>query len=120
MSNRIPEATQENLQEAFADTIRHDDRVTLDGLAEAFQKAMRTHTELAADEAMQLANNRLMGYGVETINGGEDREAVAYYVNMGDPYVYTVIYDIPANKFYVTGYVDWVEWRENNRKYKLS
>lgn len=117
---RIPEATQVNLQEAFADIIRHDDRVTVDGLAEAFQKATKSHSDIAADEAMQLANNRLMGHGVETITGGEDREAVAYYVNMGDSYVYTVIYDIPANKFYVTGYVDWVEWRENNRGYGLN
>jgi len=119
MPSPSPIANRKNLQTAFAEAIRHDDRVTLEGLAEAFQKAINLHTDLAADETMQLANNRLMGHGVETINGGEHREAVAYYVNMGDPYVSTVIYDIPANKFYVTTYGDWVEWRENNRKYNI-
>lgn len=62
MPNRVPEATQRNLKETFSDAIQHDDRVILDGLAEAFQKAMRLHTDLAADEAMQIANIRLMGY----------------------------------------------------------
>ena len=120
MPNRAPVANQRNLQEAFADAIRHDDRVTVEGLADSFWKALSIHTELAVDEALQLANTQLMGHGVETINGGEHKEAVAYYVNMGDPYVATVIYDIPANRFYVTGYGDWVEWRENNRRYKLT
>jgi len=54
--------------------------------------------------AMELANEMLQGYGVECIWGFADpnssREAPDIeYVNLGDPYIPTVIYDRVTGRF---------------------
>ena len=45
----------------------------------------------------------LDGHGVEDLPTVDGSETIAY-VNMGDPYVPTVLYDYEKNRFYVT---DW-------------
>ena len=61
----------------------------------------------ALREAMNIANEALDGFGVETlrIEGGWTnsywRDCVALYVNLGETYAPTIIYDITTDKFRV-------------------
>jgi hypothetical protein len=61
-----------------------------------------------AEQAMTVANHLLEGYGVEAIRRGDGtptsrfwRETIAIYVNMGDPYVTTLIYETYSKRFRV-------------------
>lgn len=60
-----------------------------------------------ADDKMEKINSLLDGYGVEVIRG--DSYAVAEYINMGDTYNTTLLYDVNEDEFYVTTWGDWVE-----------
>ena len=42
--------------------------------------------------------------------------AVASYVNMGDTYVATILYDIEKGEFFVTSWGDWVEEYERENE----
>jgi len=72
------------------------------------------------DEALFLANTVLEGYGVEVIVGNYrgHRMDVALYVNMGDTYAPTIIYDTIKEKFYVGDLGTFVELR--GHKYKVE
>ena len=76
-----------------------------------------------AEDAMRVINGILEGHGVEAIRGDYyvDRyhyDIVASYVNMGDTYNATIVYETETGRFIVTSYGDWVE--RNERKYKIS
>jgi len=58
------------------------------------------------DELLKEANKKLHGYGVEGIN---EKGLMASYVNMGDTYDYTVLYDQNEDKFVATSWGDWYE-----------
>jgi hypothetical protein len=49
-----------------------------------------------------------------------DMKTVALYVNMGDTYDATIIYDCLKDKFYVGTWGDWYEWRKKNKDYGLG
>lgn len=60
--------------------------------------------EKGPEEAMEYADKLLEGFGVEVIWGNADPYSFRskpdlLYVNMGDPYVPTVIYDNVSNRF---------------------
>jgi hypothetical protein len=130
MRRALPVANLENMKEAFADMIRHDDRVSIHGLAPKFRDAERGTGDLPGNKdvfvgyIMDVANKKLQGFGVEAISGEYVNSfwqtTVALYVNQGDTYAPTIIYDVIANRFYVGGYGDWVEWRESNKNYGLG
>ena len=65
------------------------------------------------DKAIQSINNLLKGYGTEVLTDGEWRrywlDTAFVYVNMGDTYAPTVIYDIDHNRWLVTSWGDIVE-----------
>jgi hypothetical protein len=73
---------------------------------------MRT-TRRAVDSQMKVINSILEGYGVESIRGrtwdNYFTDSCALYVNMGDTYALTIIYDVPKQKFVVTTWGQWVE-----------
>jgi hypothetical protein len=73
---------------------------------------------------MELADKTIHGHGVEEISGfknsANEMTTVAYYVNMGDTYSSTIIYDCLADKFYVGTWGDWFQWREANEDYGLG
>jgi hypothetical protein len=65
-------------------------------------------------EGMKQANELLRGHGVEAIHSGNHRrgywgDIVALYVNMGDTYNATLLYDVLAKEFKVTTMGDWVQ-----------
>ena len=65
-------------------------------------------------EGLKAANAILEAYGIETIRS-EDvwdsyfGDAVAEYVNMGDTYIPTIIYDIERDRYLATDWGTWVE-----------
>lgn len=78
--------------------------------------------EEAVDRALENANATIHGYGIEPINGDYHVDnyyfdIVALYVNTGDTYNATVLYETEKEKFLVTTMGDWVE--RNERRYRI-
>lgn len=65
-------------------------------------------------ESVFIGLNILMfGYGVEVICGAWHdhywQDIVCQYVNMGETYETTILYDAVKNKWYATSWGDWAE-----------
>ncbi len=74
------------------------------------------------EETMEYIDKKIKGFGVEAIYGGSNvggywQDAVAIYVNTGDTYNGTIVYETRIHKFYITTIGDWVETRD--KKYKI-
>jgi hypothetical protein len=75
------------------------------------------------DVAMQLADELMEAYGIEAIRipGAEDDryygDIVALYVNTGDTYNGTLLYDVDKRRFYATTYGDWLQSQEQQGRY---
>lgn len=64
---------------------------------------------------MDFANEVLRGCGVETIRD-KNEWVVALYVNMGDTYDTTFLYDIEKGRIYITSWGDWYEeWSQGEQ-----
>ncbi len=63
-------------------------------------------------EQVELAINEVLeGYGVEAIfKGGRYPEVV--YINLGDTYTTTLVYDYSRERWYLTSWGDYVERRK--------
>ena len=78
--------------------------------------------EKEPDTVLGFANRVMNGHGVEAIRSeyawidGYYQNTVALYVNMGDTYAPTVLYDTAKNTFYVTSWGDWYEHSPYYRK----
>jgi hypothetical protein len=70
------------------------------------------------DAILDDVNDAIRANGIESITGDwHDRyyqNIVALYVNMGDTYDTTILYDATRNRFYATSWGDWVE-RDGDR-----
>ena len=81
-------------------------------------------TSKGADRIIEKLNFIIEGYGVEAIIGNDvaDDEywddTVAVYINMGDTYAKTILYDVHESEFVVTTWGDWVE--EHQEKYDIK
>lgn len=117
----LPVANASNMRREFAQY-----RLSFNSwgvLAESFEKAHGRGR--AVEAAMKLAEEALeVRNHIESISGayvnGYWGNSVAVYVNVGDLYSPTIIYDVLAGKFYVGDIGSWREWRESNREYRLS
>jgi hypothetical protein len=73
----------------------------------------RAHNHRTTDRALDEINELLHGYGVESIRDNEyDRyygDIGLLYVNMGDTYAPTIIYDTRQERFLVASWGDIVE-----------
>lgn len=78
------------------------------------------------ETALALVNEITGGHGVESlraINHHVDNfwyDCVALYVNQGDTYYTTLLYDVERRSFVVTSWGDFVETCENRRRYKFA
>lgn len=70
----------------------------------------------SVDAALDAVGEILGGSGVEAINGEHEEHVDSYYldiillyVNMGNPYVTTVLYDTQADSFLVGNWGGWLE-----------
>lgn len=78
------------------------------------------------DAVLDAVNEVIDGYGVEALESHDapnDRyyfDIVALYVNKGDPYVPTVLYDVHADKLMVCSWGDWLESQETSGRYHFD
>lgn len=93
-----------HLLAAFRREISHGDftETDLKAVAAAIESAGTSPRRV--DEALELANKVIGGFGVEAIRGDwHDRyyqDIVFLYVNTGDTYNATVVYDCVADRWY--------------------
>lgn len=76
----------------------------------------------SVDAALDLANKLMDAHGVEAINGDYHVDnyyfdIVALYVNTGDTYNGTLLYETEPGRFRATSWGDWVE--RNSDKYNI-
>lgn len=64
-------------------------------------------------DALARADRELGTYGVETIENASYR-TVLFYLNTGETYDATLLYDVEASTFRVGSWGDWVETYEMN------
>jgi len=87
----------------------------------ACRKALKMTVGMEPEERLEKISDLIGGYGVEAIEGnGNDRyymDTVALYVNMGDTYNTTVLYNTQIDKYAIVSWGDWVE--RNQRRYDI-
>ncbi|MBD3404348.1 hypothetical protein GF420_15770 [candidate division GN15 bacterium] len=98
---------------------REEEDLTLGDLDKA-----NHHPYLRVHRRWETTVDRILDLCMEAMEGAYDVEAirredytvnryyygiVALYVNVGDPYTTTVIFDTEEEEFYICGYGDWVE-----------
>lgn len=91
-------------------------------LKSALNKADRSGKPADVDAALDLADGLMGTYGVEAIRGEgwEDPyygDIIALYVNTGETYEGTLLYDVEAERFYATSWGDWVEAQERKGRH---
>lgn len=111
----MPAANVTNIRDFFPELEPKEAR----GLAEVLKRA-ETHNEV--DAALDYANTLVEGHGVEAIRGdyhvdGYYQDIVALYVNTGDTYSATILYDTERERYYATTFGDWVE--KNQKRYSI-
>jgi hypothetical protein len=118
---------RENLDKHYRDVdTRGIDKILKNATPSRYEQnfSYGSHVGEKIEVAMKAADEALHGHGVESIEGayvnGYWGNIVAVYVNMGDTYSPTIIFDVLAGKFYVGDWGTWLEWRENNKKYGLG
>ena len=62
---------------------------------------------------LETMNDYLGGHGVESLYGGDD--IIAEYINFGDTYSPTLLYNIAEAEFELTSWGDWYEEWESKR-----
>lgn len=95
--------TADRLVEEFRDLEWEDAQK----LAQAISKASKRN----AWKVLQMADKMLDNFGVEALRNADDPdEEVALYVNTGDTYNPTLVYDVGEDEFFLT---DWGTWVQN-------
>jgi hypothetical protein len=111
------EYNDDNLNEEITETFPYESEEIIE-IISTWDK-----TDRGADRIIEKLNFIMEGYGVEAIIGRTEThkywdDTVALYINMGDTYNPTIIYDVNDEKFVVTTWGDWVE--ENQEKYNIK
>ena len=112
--------TKQNILEVFGDYFIHDGRDP-EATARKLYRAIK-NPKLSVDATMSLADELIEGHGIEAIRGDYQvdnyyMDIVALYVNMGDTYNATLLYETDTGRFRVTTMGDWVE--KNQRRYDI-
>lgn len=90
--------------------------------ARQIKRAMNESRGGRAEDVLSLANRLMDAHGVEAINGEYHVDnywfdTVALYVNTGDTYNPTLLYETETGRFLATSWGDWVE--KNSDKYNI-
>jgi len=130
--SRIPSARA--LKAAFGPEVGAKLRALLDGSADPEIAVPATgawahacyHPPRAAELVEHACNVVMGGHGCEAIRASNGRcgayygDIVAGYVNMGDTYDVTLLFDYGRGAVYVTSWGDWVEVSERTRRYRFE
>jgi hypothetical protein len=86
---------------------------------------LETSTHEEVDAALDFADEIMGGNGVESLEADTQVDRYYYnivglYVNMGDTYTTTLLYDTDNCTFHVTSRGDWVEQQENKGRYTFN
>ncbi len=106
--------TLDELVEAFEENEWGDEqhsRSTIQGFYDSMLGASRRR----AHEVMDRANELMDGHGIELIrrdSSGSDDDPTGVYVNMGDTYNATILYEEGNNSFHLTNWGDWLQQQE--------
>jgi len=112
--------TTKNLVVAFGDVWKHEG-VSPQSAARRVMSAIRTKS---VDDALDAINKLIGGFGVESVSDERAPQVVRYsyycycyqiqllYVNVGDSYLDTVLYDTQESTFGVGSVGDWLEVME--------
>jgi predicted DNA-binding ArsR family transcriptional regulator len=103
-------ATEDNLLAAFKDIHHPPDDEEAGPLAKLLKSAEGGSVS-AVNRALAKANVVLDGHGIEGLPS-RGMEGLLSYVNMGDPYTPTVMYDHDLGQFLIMGWADWLEDKE--------
>lgn len=84
-------------------------------------EAVRIRNPSRVSRLLMRINHEIEAYGIEDIRDPEVwdnywHDTVAAYVNTGDAYNATVLWDVGRNQFWCTTYGDWLERRERERE----
>lgn len=124
--------SKKKLEEHFGQYFRHEGIDPKDGARQirTFMEAMFSSASGlhggahdATDKILDFVNTFLKGHGVEAIRGNYQvnryyYDIVALYVNFGDPYVPTLLYETDTGRWQLTNWGDWVE--RNGKKYEIE
>lgn len=122
MAYRFPRPSPKNLRSYLR--IKKGAKELSDLLRTAEPGYYSTSVEVGRDvESALEAANEVMGdgaFGTEAINGesfenGFFAYAEALYINTGDTYNATIVYDVREGRFFVTSWGDWLE--DHERRY---
>lgn len=70
-------------------------------------------------EKLEVALNEVLGgYGAEALWGRRVTVPAAVYVNMGDTYITTLLFDYEKDTWYLTSWGDWIE--RNGKRYGIE
>ncbi len=93
-------------------------------LRESFEQLNFSHASVY--ERLKDANRILVGHGIEAARVPDEyinsyyHDIVMEYVNMGDAYAPTVIYDTERGKFSIESWGEWMEKQERSGRYKFE
>jgi len=76
--------------------------------------------EKLSELKLLLLNQVISGHGVETIYTASGVNAMADYINFGETYQVTILYDYTINQFMLTSWGDWLENYERQKADLLS
>lgn len=115
--DELNETYKDMIVETFVDTDKND----MESWLEKFNDEKYPHDSNPSAK-LQLANELFGGYGVEALRDENVwidnywQNTIALYVNMGDTYTRTIVYDVYEDKFIVTSWGDWCEkWLSNHQ-----
>ncbi len=119
----VPEADAKDILEGLGQYLEHEGHDAARESARIARLISGASNSEKIDKVLEEVDKLIDGSGVEAINGDYHvdnyyGDIVALYVNTGDSYAATLLYETENDKFIVTSFGDWVE--HNERKYKIS
>lgn len=85
---------------------------------EYVMKVISHYLDLHGVESLQTYTNKIRSLYFGGF--GDEKATVALYVNCGDTYDPTLLYDVERRTFLLTSYGDWVETAERKGRYKFA
>jgi hypothetical protein len=115
--------SKKRIEEWFHGYFRHEGIEPSRGAALIRAAIEESEEEGDEDIALEFVNTMFHGHGIEAIQGEYHvgpyhQNIVALYVNFGDPYVPTLLFETEPALFRLTSWGDWVE--RNELKYRIE